>query len=158
MVIQGDETSSPSTFEGPTMKPFAHPSLRAGLAAAAIAFTLPAWAAGNADKASIEANYQSARSACQSMAVPADRSNCLRDAGAARAQALRTGPSSTSREQLERNALQRCQAHTSAEDKATCERMARGDGNTTGSVQSGGVIREITTPVPAPAPMPMPRQ
>ncbi|RZA10730.1 MAG: hypothetical protein EOP93_24400 [Lysobacteraceae bacterium] len=129
--------------------------MSAGLAAVAFAFAAPAWAAGAADKASIEANYQSARTACQSMAVPADRTNCLRDAGAARAQALRTGASSTSPEQLQRNALQRCQAHTSAEDKATCERMARGDGNTSGSVESGGVIREITTQVPAPMP---PRQ
>ncbi len=132
-----------------------HFSLSAGLAAVAFAFATPAWAAGAADKASIEANYQSALTACQSMAVPADRTNCLRDAGAARAQALRTGESTTSPEQLQRNALQRCQAHTSAEDKATCERMARGDGSTSGSVESGGVIREITTQVPAPMP---PRQ
>lgn len=129
--------------------------LRACLGAAALAIALPTWAAGNADKASIEANYQAARSACQTMAVPSDRSNCLRDAGAARAQALRTGQSSTSAEQLQRNALQRCQAHKSAEDQATCERMARGDGNTSGSVESGGVIRELTTQVPAPMP---PRQ
>ena len=137
------------------MNTSAHHSLRTCLAAAALALTLPAWAAGNADKASIEANYQNARTACQSMAVPSDRTNCLRDAGAARAQALRTGPSSTSPEQLQRNALQRCQVHKSAEDQAICERMARGDGNTSGSVESGGVIREITTQVPAPMP---PRQ
>lgn len=137
------------------MKQLSHISLSAGLAAVAFVFAGPAWAAGPADKASIEANYQSARAACQSMAVPADRTNCMRDAGAARAQALRTGASSTSPEQLQRNALQRCQAHTSAEDKATCERMARGDGSTSGSVESGGVIREITTQVPAPMP---PRQ
>ena len=137
------------------MKQLSHFSLSAGLAAVAFVFAGPAWAAGPADKASIEANYQSARAACQSMAVPADRTNCLRDAGAARTQALRTGASSTSPEQLQRNALQRCQAHTSAEDKATCERMARGDGSTSGSVESGGVIREITTQVPAPMP---PRQ
>ena len=131
-------------------------TVRTSLAAAALALALPgAWAAGSADKASIESNYQAARSACQSMAVPADRTNCLRDAGAARAQALRTGPSSTSSEQLQRNAMQRCQAHKVDEDRAACERMARGDGNTSGSVESGGVIRELTTQVPAPMP---PRQ
>lgn len=132
-----------------------HRTLRTCLTAAAMAIALPAWAAGNADKASIEANYQAARSACQSMAVPADRTNCLRDAGAARAQALRTGPTATSPEQLQRNALQRCQVHKTEEDRATCERMARGDGNTSGSVESGGMIRELTTQVPAPMP---PRQ
>jgi hypothetical protein len=137
------------------MKTSIRQHLRLILATAALAIALPASAAGGVDKASIEANYQAARSACQAMAVPADRTNCLRDAGAARAQALRTGPSSTSAEQLQRNALQRCQAHKSAEDQATCERMARGDGNTSGSVEGGGVIRELTTQVPAPMP---PRQ
>lgn len=129
---------------------------RTCLAAAAMAIALPAWAVGGTDKAAIEANYQAARSACQSMSVPEDRTNCLRDAGAARAQALRTGASSTSPEQLQRNAIQRCQVHKTPEDQAICERMARGDGNTSGSVESGGMIRELTTQVPAP-PMP-PRQ
>ncbi len=132
-----------------------HP-IRACLATAAIVMTLPTWAASGADKASIEANYQAARTTCQSISVKEDRTNCLRDAGAARAQALRQGTSTTSRDQLERNALQRCQAHKTAEDQATCERMARGDGNTSGSVESGGMIRELTTQIPAP-PMP-PRQ
>lgn len=156
MVFQGDEAIAFDTCKGHTMKTSTQQHLRTGLAAAAVALAgSGAWAAGGVDKASIESNYQAARSACQAMAVPADRTNCLRDAGAARAQALRTGPSSTSPEQLQRNALQRCQAHKSAEDQATCERMARGDGNTSGSVESGGVIRELTTQVPAPMP---PRQ
>lgn len=155
MVIQGDEAIASDIRKGHTMKTSIRQHLRFSLATAALAIALPASAAGGVDKASIEANYQAARSACQAMAVPADRTNCLRDAGAARAQALRMGPSSTSAEQLQRNALQRCQAHKSAEDQAICERMARGDGNTSGSVESGGVIRELTTQVPAPMP---PRQ
>jgi hypothetical protein len=156
MVIQGDEAIASDIRKGHTMNRSIHKHLRTGFAAAALALAgSGTWAAGGIDKASIEANYRAARSACQAMAVPADRTNCLRDAGAARAQALRTGPSSTSAEQLQRNALQRCQAHKSAEDQAICERMARGDGNTSGSVESGGVIRELTTQVPAPMP---PRQ
>jgi hypothetical protein len=156
MVIQGDEAIASDIRKGHTMNRSTHKHLRTGFAAAALALAgSGTWAAGGIDKASIEANYRAARSACQAMAVPADRTNCLRDAGAARAQALRTGPSSTSAEQLQRNALQRCQAHKSAEDQAICERMARGDGNTSGSVESGGVIRELTTQVPAPMP---PRQ
>lgn len=138
------------------MKRLSYPPLRASLASAALAIALPAWAATGTDKASIEANYQAARTTCQSMGVKEDRTNCLRDAGAARAQALRQGPSSTSREQLKRNAMQRCQAHKSAEDQAICERMALGDGSTSGSVERGGMIRELTTQMPAP-PMP-PRQ
>lgn len=137
------------------MNTSAHLTLRTCLAAAAFAVALPAWAAGNPDTSTIEANYRSARAACQSIEVPANRTNCLRDAGAARAQALRKGLPSTSSEQLERNALQRCQVHKSTEDRTICERMARGDGTTSGSVESGGVIRELTTQVPAPMP---PRQ
>jgi hypothetical protein len=130
------------------MKTSAHHPWRTCVAAAALAFCLPAWAAGNADKASIEANYQAARATCQSMSEPANRTNCLRDAGAARAQALRSGLASSSSEQLERNALQRCQVHKSAEDQAICERMARGDGTASGTVESGGVIRELVTQEP----------
>ncbi|MGE0098684.1 MAG: hypothetical protein AB7S86_10075 [Hydrogenophaga sp.] len=126
--------------------------LRTCIAAAALAISLPAWAASSADKASIEANYKAARSACQSIAAPADRTNCLRDAGAARAQALRTGKTSiTTPAQRERNALLRCQVHKTPEDRAICERMARGEGSVSGSVQSGGTIRELTTQIPAPS-------
>jgi hypothetical protein len=132
---------------------------RACLAAAALALSLPLWAQGASasGKASIEANYQRDRAACAAMTVPTDRSNCLRDAGASRAQALRTGPRTASPEELARNAVQRCQRQP-AEQKAICERMARGEGNVSGSVEGGGVIRELVTqeqlpPPPPPAPV-----
>jgi hypothetical protein len=135
---------------------------RACLAAAVLALSLPVWAQGASasGKAAIEANYQRDRAAC---AAVADRSNCLRDAGAARAQALRSGSRTTSSEELARNAVQRCQQQP-AEQKAACERMARGEGSASGSVEGGGVIRELVTqerlpppppPPPAVAPLPM---
>lgn len=127
---------------------------RACLAAAALALSLPLWAQGASasGKASIEANYQRDRSACAAIAVPADRSNCLRDAGAARAQALRIGQRAPSNEELTRNAVKRCQEQPSSEQRVICERMARGEGNVSGSVQGGGVIRELVTQEQLPPP------
>lgn len=133
------------------------PSSRGWLAAAVLAVCMPgAWAAG-ADKAAIEAAYQRDRAACQALSPTQDRTNCLRDAGAHRAQALRTGVrGGTSPQELERNALQRCQSHNSLEERAICERMARGEGTSSGSVQGGGTIRELVTQEPLPVPPPPP--
>lgn len=133
-----------------------HP--RGWVAAAAIAVCLPAaWAAGP-DKAAIEAAYQRDRAACQALSPTQDRTSCLRDAGAHRAQALRSGiRGSTSPQELERNALQRCQRHT-GEQRTICERMARGEGSVSGSVQGGGTIRELVTQETLPVPPPPPPQ
>lgn len=126
---------------------------RACLAAAALALSLPLWAQGApaSGKATIEANYQRDRAACAAISVPADRSNCLRDAGASRAQALRIGTRTPSPEELTRNAVQRCQQQP-PEQKAICERMARGEGTVSGSVQGGGTIRELVTQEQLPPP------
>lgn len=134
---------------------------RGWVAAAALAACLPAaWAAGP-DKAAIEAAYQRDRAACQALSPTQDRTSCLRDAGAHRAQALKSGiRGGSSPQDLERNALQRCQRQT-GEQRTICERMARGEGSVSGSVQGGGTIRELVTqetvPVPPPpqAPAPM---
>lgn len=127
------------------------------VAAAVLAVCLPAaWAAGP-DKAAIEAAYQRDRAACQALSPTQDRTSCLRDAGAHRAQALRTGVrGGTSQQQLERNAVQRCQSHNTPEQRTICERMARGEGSSSGSVQGGGTIRELVTTEVLPAPPPPP--
>ncbi len=125
------------------------------LAAAAVALTLPAWAQGTA-KTSADSRYQQERAACTAMSNPESRTNCLRDLGAARQQAQRQPRAPVSQEQLQRNALQRCQVHTIAEDRAICERMVRGEGEVSGSVSGGGQIRSIETTVFPPAPPPAP--
>jgi hypothetical protein len=125
---------------------------RIWLASALLAMSLPVLAQGaSPDKASIEANYQRDRAACAAITAPADRTNCLRDAGAARAQALRAGTRTASPEELARNAVQRCQQQP-PEQKVICERMARGEGNVSGSVEGGGVIRELVTQEKLPPP------
>lgn len=125
---------------------FARP--RIWLAGAALAVSLPVLAQGaTPDRAAIEAAWQRDRAACASAQ---DRNNCLRDVGAARAQALRGGSrTAPSSEELARNAVQRCKAHP-PEQQAICERMARGEGSVSGSVSGGGMIREIVTQEPAP--------
>jgi hypothetical protein len=78
-----------------------------------------------------------------------ERTSCLREAGAVRAEARRgAGQGGESQEMLTRNALERCKRQP-AEQQAICERMVRGEGSTTGSVESGGMIRELTIMEPA---------
>ncbi|WP_137919122.1 hypothetical protein [Hydrogenophaga sp. 2FB] len=128
---------------------------RGWVAAAVLAVCLPAaWAVTPSERAAIEAAYKSDRAACQALSPNQDRTSCLRDAGAHRAQALRQGVRSLSAQELERNALLRCRAHPPA-DQPRCERMARGEGNVSGSVSAGGTIRELVTQEPLP-PMPAP--
>lgn len=105
-------------------------------------------------RSTIEATYQRDRAACLDSASMHERSACLREAGAVRAEALRGRRSTgTSPEELARNAIQRCTDLT-PDDKMLCERRARGEGRTTGSVAAGGVLRELEIIVPGPAPMP----
>jgi hypothetical protein len=100
-------------------------------------------------RSAIDAAYKDDRAACVDSASLHDRSACLREAGAVRAEALRgnrmTGPTA---EERARNTVQRCQS-LPPDNKAICERMARGEGSATGSVAAGGILRELVTEVPA---------
>lgn len=135
--------------------PILSPPLARGLlAAAALLVLTPAvLAQSKPSRASIEATYRSDRAACLDSASQHERSSCLREAGAVRAEALRGRRPVTelSPEELARNALQRCQ-RLPPENKMLCERMARGEGSASGSVAGGGVIKELVIQVPAPAP------
>lgn len=128
---------------------FAVPALRTVLASAALLMASAAWSATPGAKSDVEARYQQDRAACMSSSSQHERTSCLREAGAVRAEALKgAGQGGESKEMLMRNALERCKRQP-AEQQAICERMARGEGNTTGSVESGGVIRELTIMEPA---------
>lgn len=133
--------------------PILSPSLARGLlAAAALLVLTPAvLAQSKPSRAAIEATYRSDRAACLDSASQHERSSCLREAGAVRAEALRGRRPLTelSPEELARNALQRCQ-RLPPENKALCERMVRGEGTASGSVAAGGVIKELVIQVPAP--------
>ncbi len=101
--------------------------------------------------------YQQDRAACMRSDSQHERTSCLREAGAVRAQGMRKMPmSGDTPESRMQNALKRC-TNLPPDNKATCERMVHGEGTTSGSVAGGGMMRELVTPVPAVPPMqPMP--
>jgi len=125
-----------------------------GLLATAALLTLSpaAFAQSSPSRSAIDATYQQDRAACLDAASMHERTACLREAGAVRAEALRGRRlAAPTAEELARNALLRCQ-RLPPDDKLLCERMARGEGSTTGSVAAGGLLRELVTEEPAPAP------
>ncbi len=129
----------------------AAPSLRSLMAMAALVAVSGAWAAQPGTKADIESAYQRDRAACMASDSQHERTSCLREAGAVRAEALRGAAKDTESEAVRaRNALQRCQGLPDAR-RDVCERMARGEGSASGSVEGGGVIRELTIMEPVPS-------
>ena len=110
----------------------------------ALLFGANAWAQTGGGSAAIEQQFQQDKAACMAIDDVQTRSSCLREAGAVRAQALKGVPQGgESAEERLRNALKRCDP-LPADRKAICERMVRGEGSESGSVQGGGVIRELT--------------
>ena len=93
--------------------------------------------------------YQQERAACLAGSTGQEREACLREAAAALKEAS-SGRFNDDALLIERNLLRRCE-DLAAQDKLICERKMRGEGETSGSVQGGGVVRRIVTEVPAPA-------
>lgn len=106
--------------------------------------------AANAATASsaAEARYQQERQSCLDGSSNQARATCLKEAGAARTAQLTTADA----RKLQDNAAQRCQVHRSSEDHLACERLALEEGTRTGSVQRGGVLKELVTRSAAPLP------
>ena len=110
-----------------------------------------ATAAMAADRASLSealAAYKRDRAACASGQSNEDRATCLREAGAAYREA-RQGRLDDDHTQFERNRLLRCEQQP-AEDRAACVRRMNGEGFTSGSVEGGGIYRELVVPVAPP--------
>lgn len=114
-----------------------------------------AQAGGTASKstAAEAQNYQRERAACLDGSSSQDRTTCLKEAAAARAEARRgTLDNGERADQLRANALKRCAA-VAAGDRDDCERLALGEGQRSGSVAEGAVVKTIVTrtvgPVPA---------
>ena len=108
-----------------------------------------AWAQGSAS-ADARAQYQRDRAACMSGQTTEDRATCLREAGAAYAEARRGGLTEPSAEQARRDALDRCNAFQTDQDRRECVARMR-SGDVSGSVEGGGILREKTFVVPAPS-------
>ena len=102
---------------------------------------------GGAD-ADAQARYQQDRAACLSGQSGQDRATCLKEAGAALAEARRGNLSDEqSRRELRRNRMDRCNALT-GDDRSDCIARMRGEGTVEGSVSGGGILREKVTIVP----------
>lgn len=109
-------------------------------------------AARAANATSPEAIYRQYRADCLAGRTHQDRATCLQEAGAALAEARRGRlDNGADARTLQQNALLRCQRQK-PEDRADCERLARGEGQRSGSVEGGGVIKEIVTVTVGPVP------
>jgi hypothetical protein len=126
----------------------------AGLAAALL--FAPAWAAppaASTEAATAQARYLKERAACLDGSSQQERSACLKEAGAALAEARGAGlGNDEDARALRRNAVKRCEA-VRVEDRESCRRLARGEGTVSGSAAAGGVFKELITVEPA-APVP----
>jgi hypothetical protein len=100
-----------------------------------------------ADDVTPAQRYQQDRAACTSGRSHQDRQTCLREAGAALQESRRNGLTEPDRATLEQNQLARCGSFQ-GQERQWCERRMR-EGTTTGSVEGGGVLRELVVTVPA---------
>jgi hypothetical protein len=106
--------------------------------------------AAGGDLAEAQARYQQERAVCISGQSHQDRDTCLREAGA-ELQAAKLGKLAEGSGSYEQNQLARCE-RLPASDRDDCVRRLS-DGTVSGSVEGGGIYRELRTTVPAPAPV-----
>ena len=102
-----------------------------------------AQAGTKADLAQAQARYQQERAVCLSGQSPQDRSTCLKEAGAALAEARRGGLDGDPASYTD-NQRQRCD-RLSGDEQLDCMARMRGRGTTHGSAAGGGVLRELVT-------------
>ena len=90
--------------------------------------------------------YQQDLAECEAQQATQDLAACRLEARNALADAKRNLLSDTTANLFEKNQLKRCRVFK-GEDREACEARVRGDGSSTGSVQSGGILREVVRPV-----------
>lgn len=114
--------------------------------AGTLLFASQVQSAGQAGASDAQAAYKRDRAACMRGETNQERATCLREAGAARQEAARGGLAGGEQAQFEANRLRRCDNQPS-QDREDCIRRMHGEGATSGSVESGGIYRELVTPV-----------
>ena len=104
-----------------------------------------ALAAGAYNPAQAQARYQAERGECLGGQSSQDRATCLREAAAARAEA-RQGrlDSGNQAADFQRNATERCKPLPD-DQRRDCVARMQGMGTTEGSVEAGGIYREMVT-------------
>lgn len=90
-------------------------------------------------------NYQQERAWCLANTSGPEQATCLQSAAAALAE-KRRGTLDNNGANFDANAMQRCNVLT-GEDKAACQARVAGMGSASGSVQGGGVIKQVETVV-----------
>jgi hypothetical protein len=105
-----------------------------------------AMAADKHKSAEINATIENEGRNCLNASASEDRATCLREAGAAKQERQRGNLRDNG--DYGANASKRCAALPEAE-RRDCERRMGGEGSASGSVDSGGIVRELVTPVPA---------
>lgn len=101
--------------------------------------------AGNQGAASeIQARYVQERARCMDGTSNQDRATCLKEAGAARAEARRGLLEDGASTRYRRNAKTRCEA-LRGDEAADCLARMDGHGTTSGSAEAGGISRELRT-------------
>ncbi len=102
-----------------------------------------AFAAHAADAVSPQAKYEQQRAACNAGKSNQDKATCLKEAGAALGEAKR-GRLNDADADYRRNETERCKTLTGDEQRDCLARM-KGSGSVSGSVGSGGILREKRT-------------
>ena len=118
------------------------------LCAAGVLLSATAMAADRGSLSDAQVVYQRDRAACNNGQTSQDRATCLREAGAA-LQEARRGRLGDGQGPFEQNRLLRCDRQP-PEDRQDCVRRMSGEGFTSGSVEGGGIYRELVTPVVPP--------
>jgi hypothetical protein len=102
------------------------------------------------DRSEKQRRFEADRQACLGGKTGQTYASCMREAHAVLADpASSTAP--VSAEQLQRNALARCDAQT-GDEQVACIARIRGEGTVSGSVTGGGVLRELVTTEIVPTP------
>ena len=102
-----------------------------------------AMAMADSPASEIQSRYLQERARCLDGTSNQDRATCLKEAGAARNEA-RKGQLNDGDTKYRRNSKVRCQALTGDEARDCLARMD-GKGTTSGSAESGGILRETVT-------------
>jgi hypothetical protein len=122
---------------------FSRPTLALLMLGVALA-SASAMAASKTASADALARYQQERAVCTSGQSNQDRATCLREAGAAYAQARQEGSVDEDEAQYSSNARKRCERLPDS-DRRDCMARMDGQGTTSGSAAAGGISRELVT-------------
>ena len=115
----------------------------------AVCAAAPAWSADKAELSAAQQRYRDEVATCKDGRSNQDRATCMKEAGAALAEARR-GTLAKPGADLTANRTQRCDA-LPGDQRTACMARMQGQGTTSGSVEGGGVLRELVTVERVPA-------